>query len=103
MADLSQCLTSAWLQTHPDEFQPFLDQPIAEYCAAHIEPTAPEIEHVGMDALAKMLIYPAAIMLDVLYLDRTPGSVANTYRLEPADQHGMLLPDPPAIRLLYRP
>jgi ubiquitin thioesterase protein OTUB1 len=102
-ANVFKCLTSAWMQTYPDDFQPFVDQPIGEYCGAHVEPTAPEIEHVGMHALAKMLLNPARIALEILYLDRTPGSVANTYSWEPTDDNGMLLADPPAIRLLYRP
>jgi len=98
-----KCLTSAWLQTHPDQFQSFVDQPIQAYCAARIEPTMCEIEHVGMSALVDMLVKPAGTMVEILYLDRSPGTVANTFRWEPVDQNGIPLPSPPAIRLLYRP
>lgn len=91
------------MQTYPDGFQPFVDLPIAQYCSVHIEPTAPEIEHVGINALFKVLLDPAGVGLEILYLDRTPGSVANTYSWEPRDQNGLVPADAPVVRLLYRP
>lgn len=98
-----QSLTSAWLQTHPEQFQPYVDRPLRDYCAARIEPTVCEIEHVGMSALVDMLVKPAGVMVEILYLDRSPGTEANTFRWEPVGQTGIPLPNPPAIRLLYRP
>jgi ubiquitin thioesterase protein OTUB1 len=98
-----QSLTSAWLQTHPDQFQPYVDRPLRDYCGARIEPTLCEIEHVGMSALVDMLVKPAGIMVEILYLDRSPGTEANTFRWEPVDHSGLALANPPTIRLLYRP
>jgi ubiquitin thioesterase protein OTUB1 len=49
------------------------------------------------------LVKPAGVMVEILYLDRSPGTEANTFRWEPVDHDGMPLPNPPAIRLLYRP
>ena len=79
-----QLLASAWIQTHANDFQPFLlDQDIREYCATQIEPSICEIDHVGMAALAEVLVKPAGLALEVLYLDRSPGEEINTYRIDP--------------------
>ncbi|KAF2397511.1 cysteine proteinase [Trichodelitschia bisporula] len=96
-------LTSAWIQKHPDQFQPFLHQPVKAYCQSHIEPAICEIEHVGMDALVNVLVKPAGIAVEILYLDRTPGTEVNTYRFDPVDHNNAALPNPPTFRLLYRP
>jgi ubiquitin thioesterase protein OTUB1 len=99
-----QLLTSAWIQTHANDFQPFLlDQDIREYCATQIEPSICEIDHVGMAALAEVLVKPAGLALEVLYLDRSPGEEINTYRIDPLGHDGIPIPDPPTLRLLYRP
>jgi len=96
-------LTSAWIQTHPDEFQPFINEDLREYCQRSIEPAVCEIEHVGMSALVDVLVKPAGIAVEILYLDRTEGEEANTYRFDPVDQSGIHLVNPPTLRLLYRP
>lgn len=97
-------LTSAWIQTHANDFQPFLlDQDIREYCATQIEPSICEIDHVGMAALAEVLVKPAGLALEVLYLDRSPGEEINTYRIDPLGHDGIPIPNPPTLRLLYRP
>ncbi|OCL02684.1 cysteine proteinase [Glonium stellatum] len=97
-------LTSAWIQTHANDFQPFLlDQDIREYCATQIEPSICEIDHVGMSALAEVLVKPAGFALEVLYLDRSPGEEINTYHFDPLGHDGLPIPNPPMLRLLYRP
>ncbi|KAF2433008.1 cysteine proteinase [Tothia fuscella] len=96
-------LTSAWIQKHPDLYQPFINQPVQSYCRSHIEPSVCEIEHVGMNALVDVLVKPAGIAVEILYLDRTPGDEVNTYRFDPVDHHNEPLPAPPTLRLLYRP
>lgn len=85
------------MQKHPDQFQPYINQPIQSYCRSHIEPAVCEIEYVGMGALVDVLVKPAGIAVEILYLDRTPGDEVNTYRFDPID------PNPPTFRLLYRP
>lgn len=96
-------MASAWIQTHPDEFQPYVNEDIGEYCQRSIETSVCEIEHVGMSALVDVLVKPAGIAVEILYLDRTPGDKVNTYRFDPVDENGKRLADPPTSRLLYRP
>ncbi|OCK83800.1 cysteine proteinase [Lepidopterella palustris CBS 459.81] len=98
-------LTSAWIQTHPNDFAPFLDlgQDIRQYCSTQIEPSVCEIDHVGMSALAEVLVKQAGFALEVLYLDRSAGEEINTYRFDPVSNDGLPLHNPPTLRLLYRP
>ncbi|KAF2674955.1 hypothetical protein BT63DRAFT_449942 [Microthyrium microscopicum] len=96
-------LTSAWIQKHPDEYSPFIDIPVAEYCKNRIEPAVAEIEHVGLSALVDLLAKPAGIAVEVLYLDRSPGEEVTTYRFDPLDPQGAALVNPPTFQLLYRP
>lgn len=56
-----------------------------------------------MSALVDVLVKPAGIAVEILYLDRTPGDEVNTYRFDPVDQAGNTTPSPPTFRLLYRP
>ena len=123
----NQLLTSAWIQSHPDDFRPFLPgTDIVRYCKTSIDPHLSEIDHVGIMGLFNLLLKPAGFALEVIYLDRSPGEEVNTYRLEPTpstiavtpapstlhqsqrqrQQQGLPIPttdDIPTIRLLYRP
>jgi ubiquitin thioesterase protein OTUB1 len=56
-----------------------------------------------MSALVDVLVKPAGVAVEILYLDRTPGDEVNTYRFDPVDQSSVALPSPPTFRLLYRP
>jgi ubiquitin thioesterase protein OTUB1 len=56
-----------------------------------------------MSALVDVLVKPAGIAVEILYLDRTPGEEVNTYRFDPVDHNNEQLPTPPTFRLLYRP
>jgi ubiquitin thioesterase protein OTUB1 len=103
LTDKLQLLTSAWIQTHPDDYAPYMDLPLVEYCKNRIEPAICEIEHVGISALVDVLVKPAGISAEILYLDRSPGDEVTTYRFDPLDQNGMILSHPPTFRLLYRP
>ncbi|KAF1982881.1 cysteine proteinase [Aulographum hederae CBS 113979] len=97
-------LTSAWIQTHPEQFAPYVvPQTIQEYCQRSIEAANCEIENVGLSALADVLVKPAGFAVEVLYLDRSPGEEVNTYRFDLTDQHGTVLPASHTLRLLYRP
>ncbi|KAF2146228.1 uncharacterized protein K452DRAFT_220097 [Aplosporella prunicola CBS 121167] len=97
-------LTSAWIQTHPADFAPFLlDQDIRSYCSTHIEAAVCEIEHVGVNALFNVLLKPAGLALEILYLDRSAGEEGNTFRYDVIGHDGLTILDPPTIRLLYRP
>lgn len=76
-------------------------QTVQSYCQTSIEPVMSEIEHVGMSALVEVLVKPAGLAMEILYLDRSQGEEVNTYRWDPVD--GMNVQDPPTLRLLYRP
>jgi ubiquitin thioesterase protein OTUB1 len=56
-----------------------------------------------MSALVDVLVKPAGIAVEILYLDRTPGEEVNTYRFDPVDHNGVALSGPATFRLLYRP
>jgi ubiquitin thioesterase protein OTUB1 len=102
-SDKLQLITSAWIQGHPDDYAPYMDLPLVEYCKNRIEPAICEIEHVGISALVDVLVKPAGIAAEILYLDRSPGNEVTTYRFDPLDGNDMMLSDPPTFRLLYRP
>jgi ubiquitin thioesterase protein OTUB1 len=94
-------LTSAWIQTHPNDFAPFiLGQDIKQYCASEIEPSICELDNVGLNALVEALVKPAGLALEVTYLDRSQGDEMNVYRYEP---EALPSNSVPTIRLLYRP
>ncbi len=94
------------MKAHAGNYQPYiLESTVDQYCASQIEPFQTEIEHVGMKALIDALISPARIAVDILYLDRSPGSEVNNHRIEAlstADATGTYVPTP-TIYLLYRP
>lgn len=85
------------MQKYPQNFEPFIGEPVRSYCQSHIEPAVCEIEHVGMSALVDVLVKPAGIAVEILYLDRTEGTTPNVYHFEVAQ------PNPVIFRLLYRP
>jgi ubiquitin thioesterase protein OTUB1 len=89
------------MQKYPDDYQPYMSEPVQTYVTAHIEPAICEIEHVGLSALLAVLVQPAGIAANVHYLDRSPGEEINTYPYASTstDNH---VPTP-TIRLLYRP
>jgi hypothetical protein len=93
-----QLLASAYIQTHPNDYEPFLlGQTIRDYCV-QVEAAQCEIDHVGVSALADCLIKPAGFALEVSYLDRSDGPEINTHRFETTE--GLRTP---TMRLLYRP
>ena len=73
-----------------------------EYCQSRIDLFAVEIEHIGINALADILIKPAGMALEILYLDLSKGDEANTYMYarEDFNQQGSFA-ESPRIRLLY--
>jgi len=93
------------MRRNPDAYEPYMvDYTIDQYCAAKIDPFEVEIEHMGIQALFDAVIRPAGIIIEVLYLDRSPGEEMNTISFPDPGGH---LPshylDIPTIRLLYRP
>lgn len=99
-----QFLTSAWIKSNPDLYQPFLDTPVVDYCGSAIEPYGIEIDHVGLMALAHCLVLPAGMAVEIIYLDRSDVDEVNVHRFDKLEGDGLLAPpDAPTLRLLYRP
>ncbi|CUS07556.1 unnamed protein product [Tuber aestivum] len=98
-------LTSSWMKTRPEYYQPFLDRPVKDFCEAQIEPYGIEIEHVGLMALIDCLVLPAGFAVEVFYLDRSAGDEVNVHRFADLGADGSIPtpPDAPVLRLLYRP
>ncbi|KAF2643314.1 cysteine proteinase [Massarina eburnea CBS 473.64] len=98
-------LASAWVQAHPADFEAFITTgDVKTYCSLSIEPSQCELDYVAVGALSAALIKPAGFAFEIMYLDRSAGEEVNaTVFSQPTDQNGMLLPNPPTIRLLYRP
>ncbi|GKT96627.1 ubiquitin thiolesterase [Colletotrichum tofieldiae] len=97
-------LASSWLKGNPESYEPFIpaETGIAGYCGELERPNR-EIEHLGITLLVQVLLKPVNFVLEIAYLDRSPGSQVNIYRF-PDEANGQ---DPanlgPIIYLLYRP
>lgn len=97
-------LASSWLRENADEIQPFLGgTTITSYIQNTVLPVDIEIDHMGIKALVDVLLRPANMVLEIAYLDRSPGDKVNVHRM-PEEANGQ---DPAVlgaiIRLLYRP
>ena len=100
LTDTIQTITSAWMKTHTQDFAAYIPgQTIHEFCQSSILPVGCEIDYVGLMALKDVLLSPAGITLEVLYLDRSGGDEVNMHRFSPIGA----LRDIGTIRLLYRP
>ena len=98
-------LAATYLKANADAYTPFLPdgQDLNTYCAHNIEVVDREIEQLGIIALVNVLLKPVGFVLEIAYLDRSPGSQVNRYRFpeEANDQDPSSLG--PMIYLLYRP
>lgn len=89
------------MKTRPEEYVNYTpDLSVERYVDDSILPYGSEIDHVGLSALNDVLLAPASIGLEVLYLDLTPGPEVNLHNFSRADQHSFTAS---CIRLLYRP
>lgn len=93
-----QLLTSATMKLNPDQYQPYLEQAVFEYCRSNVDVFGQEIEEVSLQALTDGVIAPAGINVIVMYLDRSEGNEVTSHRL--VANAGL---EWPAITLLYRP
>ncbi|KAK1724274.1 peptidase C65 Otubain-domain-containing protein [Colletotrichum acutatum] len=97
-------LALSWLKGNVDLYEPFIpaETGIIGYCA-EIERPNREIDHLGIILLVQVLLKPINFVLEIAYLDRSPGNQVNIYRF-PDEANGQ---DPatlgPIIYLLYRP
>jgi ubiquitin thioesterase protein OTUB1 len=98
-------LAATWLKMNESSYAAFIpnDMGVQGYCSQSIELPDREIEHIGVDALASVLLKPLDVVLEVAYLDRTPGSQVNRYRVpgEANDHESESLGR--VVYLLFRP
>ncbi|KAL2016595.1 hypothetical protein VTK56DRAFT_3296 [Thermocarpiscus australiensis] len=98
-------LASSYLKGNRDAYGAFVtaDVGIDGYCQAVLERHNVEIDHLGLTLLVEVLLKPAGFVLEVAYLDRSPGSDVNTYRF-PEEANGKDASElGPMIHLLFRP
>lgn len=98
-------LAATYLKANSDQYDPFVadGQGIQAYCGQSIELPDREIEQLGIIALVNCLLKPVNFVLEIAYLDRSPGTTANVYRF-PDEANGKDIADlGPIIYLLYRP
>ncbi|KAK4073177.1 uncharacterized protein Triagg1_5457 [Trichoderma aggressivum f. europaeum] len=76
---------------------------IANYCSQAIDIVNREIEHLGIIGLANLLLKPIDFVLEIAYLDRSPGSQVNRYRFPEEANSQDTTALGPTLYLLYRP
>jgi len=87
------------MKTHPENYIGYMiGQTVDQYCDVHIMPMGAEIDHLGLSALKDVLLGPASIALEVMYLDRSEGNEVNFHRFDPINGYTAA-----TVRLLYRP
>ncbi|KJZ69069.1 hypothetical protein HIM_11538 [Hirsutella minnesotensis 3608] len=98
-------LAATYLKANASTYDPFVPdgQGVASYCSQSIELPNREIEHLGIVALVNVLLKPADFVLEIAYLDRSPGSQVNHHRFIDETDGQTLSLDGPTIFLLYRP
>lgn len=98
-------LAATFLKSESERFDPFIADSggVSAYCNHSIEVINREIEHLGIVALSNVLLVPNGFVLEIAYLDRSPGSQVTTYRFPEEANHQDDANLGPVIYLLYRP
>ncbi|KAI5467970.1 peptidase C65 Otubain-domain-containing protein [Mariannaea sp. PMI_226] len=99
-------LAATYLKANAATYDPFLAEVnggVTGYCSQTIEMVDREIEHLGIVALVNTLLEPVDFVLQIVYLDRSPGSQANTYRFPESANNQDIANLGPIVYLLYRP
>ncbi|SPO00251.1 uncharacterized protein DNG_03096 [Cephalotrichum gorgonifer] len=98
-------LAASWLKGDPAPYEPFIPEGlgIAGYCSDVIQRVDCEIEQLGIMLLVNVLLKPIGFVLEIAYLDRSPGSQVNVYRFPDEANSPDAPPDAPVIYLLFRP
>ena len=100
-------LTSCWMNEKGDLYKEFLPEGMSvdQYRQAHIDPASAEMEEMSLKCAYDLLLDGAGIVLEISYLDRSPGDKVNVHLYEPQEKPDN--PDAsksaPTMRLLYRP
>ncbi|KAK5988300.1 Ubiquitin thioesterase OTUB1 [Cladobotryum mycophilum] len=98
-------LAATYLKANAARFESFLQdgQGIPLYCSQSIEIVNREIEQLGIVALTNILLKPIDFVLEIAYLDRSPGAQVNRYRFPEETNQQSPAELGPTIYLLYRP
>lgn len=98
-------LAATFLKANSATYEPFIPggQSVAGYCSQNIEIINREIEHLGIIALVNILLKPVNFVLEIAYLDRSPGTQVNQYRFPEEANAKDASTLGPIIYLLYRP
>ena len=101
-------LVSCYMNENASAYADFLPEGLTvdQYRQAHIDPASAEMEEMSLKCAYDMLLDPAGIVLEISYLDRSPGDKVNVHLYEPekADKAAQLNAGrKPMIKLLYRP
>lgn len=98
-------LGATYLKANAEKYDPFVPdgQGIQVYCNHNVEIPDKEIEQLGIIALVHCLLQPVDIVLEIAYLDRSPGSTVNEYRFPEEMNDKDISTLGPVINLLYRP
>jgi ubiquitin thioesterase protein OTUB1 len=98
-------LATAYLKGHRDQYAAFLEMEggVDVYCDRVLNRHGVEIDHLGIVLLSNVLLKDAGFVLEIAYLDRSPGSEVNKYRF-PEEANARQPPElGPVIYLLFRP
>ncbi|KAG5952542.1 hypothetical protein E4U53_000617 [Claviceps sorghi] len=98
-------LAATFLKANAVAYEGFVPdgQSMAVYCSQNIEVVNREIEQLGIIALVNILLKPLNFVLEIAYLDRSPGNQVNRYRFPEEANDKDVLDLGPVIYLLYRP
>ncbi|KAK9791468.1 putative Peptidase C65 Otubain-domain-containing protein [Seiridium cardinale] len=96
-------LAASWLKGNLAQYKEFITGDADTYCEEWILPVNKEIDQIAVDLLFNVFLKPANIVLEIAYLDTSPGTEVNVHRW-PDDAKDR---DPaalgPIVCLLYRP
>ncbi|RSM09819.1 hypothetical protein CEP52_003913 [Fusarium oligoseptatum] len=98
-------LSATYLKANAATYDAFVNDGIGipAYCSQFVEIVDREIEHLGVVGLVHTLLKPANLVLEIAYLDRSPGTQVNRYRF-PEEANGQDIANiGPIIYLLFRP
>ncbi|KOS16607.1 Ubiquitin thioesterase OTUB1 [Escovopsis weberi] len=98
-------LAATYLKGNAANYDAFVPggQGVAAYCSSNIEIVNREIEELGIVALTNILLKPLKFVIEIAYLDRSPGSQVNRYRFPEEANKQNPAELGPTIYLLYRP
>ena len=98
-------LASSWLKGNAAIYQDFIqsDLGVEGYCKEWLDAPNQEIDHLGIMLLIDVLLKPVGFAVEILYLDRSPGSQVNSHMFQDEQDGVPTNPGSPIIHLLYRP